>query len=79
MTLQEFNELNGGQKTATIYDQGAYIGERSEEYYNILLYKLPGFYVELFYHEQGNEIAHINGFSEETTSSLLYSHLSSLN
>jgi hypothetical protein len=80
MTLQEFTVLPETQKTTALCELGAYVGERKEDYYDILLYKVDDFFVELFYSENSNEIAHVNSFAEtESESSLVSSNFASLN
>lgn len=44
------------------FESGAYLANRFIEGFRILLFQLEGFYVELFYHPETNEIAWARSF-----------------
>ena len=50
MTLKNYSKLDELEKLETIWADGKIIGERKDEIYNVILYKLFGFYVEHYFH-----------------------------
>lgn len=62
MTLYEYNLLGTPGQAAVLWDKGVPIGERFNGEYNILLYPIDGFYVEVFYHPEQNTIARLRRF-----------------
>ena len=42
---------------------GVYLRDRKDELHNIHQYQIDGFYVEVFYNRQPNEIVHFRFFS----------------
>lgn len=67
MSLYEFNLLDNNQlKAEAVWQDGVYIATRTSPLHldvKILLYQLPKFYVEVFYHEERNEILRLLSFS----------------
>jgi hypothetical protein len=63
MTLYEFNALTDTDKANTVWNDGEFVGDRLQEFYNVLLYQVHAFYVELFYNPEANEIVHLRSFS----------------
>ena len=47
-----------------ICESGVFIGKRKDEYYNVLLFQVHGFYAEIFYHSHFNVIIKVNTFSD---------------
>ena len=45
---------------------GEFIGDRSDEEHNILLYQVDSFYVEVYYHREYNTIRRFRSFSSTT-------------
>ncbi len=62
MTLYEINQLNDPEKAEAVWD-GTLIGDRTDNIFNILLYQIDGFYVEVFYQKKRNIIKRIRSFS----------------
>ncbi len=62
MTIYEFNKLNDSEKAEVVWD-GTLIGDRTDDIYNILLYQVDSFYVEVFYQKKRNIIKRIRSFS----------------
>ena len=62
MTLYEFNQLDEMQQADAVWN-GILIGDRTDNIFNILLYQIDGFYVEVFYQKKRNIIKRIRSFS----------------
>lgn len=62
MTLDQFLTLERDLQAKTVW-QGAFISDRREEEYWVLLYQVHGFYVEVFYKQQENLIEKMMAFS----------------
>jgi hypothetical protein len=64
MTLSQFNGLPDEQQLALVYAEGAYVATRWQEVYEaLLLYQLPGgFFVELTYEMETNEVQYLFAF-----------------
>ncbi|MDQ6763269.1 MAG: hypothetical protein M3015_11660 [Bacteroidota bacterium] len=62
MTLYEFNQLNDPEKAEAVWD-GTLIGDRTDNIFNILLYQIDSFYVEVYYQKRRNIIKWIRSFS----------------
>ena len=63
MNVFDFHRLNEKQQLDTLEDAGVFIAERDGAYYNIKLYQVDGFYVELCFHTHFNVVVNINCFS----------------
>lgn len=64
MNLEYFSQLSLAQKGGIVFgNEVAYIGYR--EYYNqkLVLYDCGGFFAEVYYSPDSNEISKIDGFS----------------
>ncbi|MBH8567311.1 hypothetical protein KB206_00330 [Microvirga sp. STS02] len=64
MYLAQFNALTDEQQLALVYAEGAYVATRWQEVYEaVLLYQLPGgFFAELTYDTETNEVQYIFAF-----------------
>jgi len=62
MTLYQFNGLSENEQAEIVWSS-SHIGERFDENHTILLYQIDGFYVEVFYHRDDNEIKRFRSFS----------------
>ncbi len=49
MTLTRFNLLPENEQNDLLWNLGVFLDERSEGHYRILLYRLHGFYIEVYY------------------------------
>ena len=63
MTLYQFKMLDEMEQAETLWNKGVHIGERFDEEHNIILYQIDGFYVEVFYHREDNDIIKFRTFS----------------
>ena len=63
MTLYEFNALSEDEKAAVLWSKGDFVTERKENNFNILLYQVQSFYVEVFYSGNENKISRLRSFS----------------
>ena len=55
MKIGEFKKLSPGNQLKTVFKKGAYIADRCERDFTVVLYKLGRFCVEVFYHESDSE------------------------
>jgi len=63
MTLYQFNNLDEAEQQEALWDKAVHIDQRQEAEYRIGLYQLDGFYVEVFYHMEYNQIHRFRSFS----------------
>ena len=63
MTFYEFNAMNGEQQAEILWERGVYLMARQKREYKFALYQLDAFYVEVWYHTDGNEITKLRSFS----------------
>ena len=63
MNVFDFHGLSEKQQLDTLEETGVFIAERQRPFYNIKLYQLEGFYVELYYHTHFNVIVNVICFS----------------
>ena len=62
MTFQHFNSLNKHHQQQKLISKGKYVADRTTEDYQALLFELYGFFVEVTYNKQEDEILQVNGF-----------------
>jgi len=63
MTLYQFNLMEKDDQANTLWELGVHIAEREEEVYKFILYQIEGFYVEVWYHKECNEIRKLRSFA----------------
>jgi hypothetical protein len=63
MTLYQFDGLTENEKTAIVWNEGHFVGDRKENSFFILLYQIKSFYVELHYNGQENKVSKLCSFS----------------
>ncbi len=63
MTLYQFNVLTENEKTAIVWNEGHFVGDRKENNFSILLYQVQSFYVEVFYSGNENKISRLRSFN----------------
>ena len=63
LTRQEFDLLNKDTKTELVLDEGKYMHWKRDGQHNILLYRLNGFYVQLFIMRPTGKILRLESFS----------------
>jgi len=59
MHKEEFKKLNLAQKTEALWNNGEFISEKAYYEYNISLFLLESFYVEIFFDREEREIASV--------------------
>ena len=62
MTLYQFKLLSIDEQAQTTWDNGVLLGFREESPEHMILYRIDGFYVEIQYHSERNEISRIKSF-----------------
>ncbi len=62
MKLGEFNALSLNNQIKTVFNKGAYVADRLEQEFTVVLYKLGRFCVEIYYHEAESEPVGIRSF-----------------
>ena len=63
MNVFDFHRLSEKQQLDTLENSGVFVAERGGPFYNIKLYQVEGFYVELFVHTHFNVVVNINCFT----------------
>ena len=63
MTQYHFNILDENEKANIVWNKGIQIGERNDRFYNIRLYQVDNFYVEVFHHSHFNVITKFRSFT----------------
>jgi hypothetical protein len=76
MTLVEFNGLAEDEQALLTWKAGTYLAQNFDGVFNILLFQVEGFYVEVFYHSQLDFIYSYNSF---TSTDYLEPYLSKIN
>jgi hypothetical protein len=49
MTMYEFQKLEENEQLTILYNEGVYLGKRTEASRVVLLYQIEGFYAEVYY------------------------------
>ncbi len=62
MRLQDFNALGRREQIKTVFNQGAYVADRMEQEFTVVLYKVSRFCVEVYYHEAESEPVSLRSF-----------------
>jgi len=62
MGIHEFNELNTGEKSFVLWNQGTCLATRTESGCIIDLYALDSFYVEMWYDSASKAVENIHTF-----------------
>ena len=63
MRLDEFNTLSLTNQIKTVFNKGAYVADRLEQEFTVVLYTLSRFCVEVYYHEADSEPVSLRSFS----------------
>ena len=63
MTLDKFNLLNEDEKSNVLWLKGSLVDIIRKDHITVLLYQLYGFYVELYYNYNKNQIERFRSFS----------------
>ncbi len=62
ITLYDFNGLDEKGKGDVVFSQGTFIDDRAEGEYKVQLYRVHGFYVEVYYHAVRNSVDRYRAF-----------------
>jgi len=62
MTLSQFKLLSEPYQTDILWQSGVFIGSRNTLFYIIDLFQVEGFYVEVFYDKEQEEIKLLKSF-----------------
>ena len=76
MDLRHFHALSQEGQKETVLKRAVYLAERQTDYFNILLYQLDGFYIEVFTQKSDHTIVWIKSF---TSTEQLSPYLSQIN
>lgn len=63
MTLYDFTAMKEEQQAEILWECGVYLMVRQEREHKFALYQFDAFYVEVWYHTDGNEITKLRSFS----------------
>jgi hypothetical protein len=63
MTLKHFNALSQRNQRVFTVEEGVFLADRHTEDFTIILYGIDAFYVELYYHNDTNEICWVKCFN----------------
>ena len=63
VTIAEFNELNVDEKAWYLWHGAAFLHVYQKEKYRINLFYLNDYYIELWYHIDGNKVENIRAFT----------------
>lgn len=63
MHLADFVVLNNIEQIKSLTTKGVRLGNRTDEQYQITLYQIDGFYVEVHYHKIKKHVSHLGAFS----------------
>jgi hypothetical protein len=63
MHIFDFHRLSEKQQLDSLEETGVFIAERNGAFYNIKLYQIDSFYVELYYHTHFIVVVYINCFT----------------
>lgn len=63
MQLADFVALNNAEQIRSLTAKGVRLGNRADDQYQITLYQVDGFYVEVHYHKVDRHVTHIGAFS----------------
>jgi hypothetical protein len=62
MKLGEFNALSLNNQVKAVFNKGAYVADRLEQEFTVVLYKVGRFCVEIYYHEADSEPVNLRSF-----------------
>ena len=62
MTLYQYKLLDYTDQACVLWNKGVFLCERKAGQHTIALYQIDGFYVEVFYHREHNQIERLRSF-----------------
>ncbi|HZF65149.1 MAG TPA: hypothetical protein VEZ55_11710 [Chitinophagaceae bacterium] len=63
MNIFQYTQLTTGQKQDVLEKAGVLLAERERSFYQIKLYQVEEFYVEVYLHSHFNVVVNINAFT----------------
>jgi len=63
MTVFEYHKMSEEEQMDVLMHSGVLVGERKSSFYQVKLYQIEGFYVELYHHTHFNVVVNINVFT----------------
>ena len=65
MTLDEFTLLNEAKQAEALIDHGTFIAERTYKNFDIFLYQIDNFYVEIYHNLNYNMMQGMRSFADD--------------
>jgi hypothetical protein len=65
MTQQEFTFLNDDRQAKALVERGTFIAERDYKNFTIFLYRIDGFYVEIYHNLKFNAMQGMRSFEDD--------------
>lgn len=63
MSLKQFSRMDKAQQRIYLLTQGTFLAERRTGMYDLMLYELEGFYVEVAFYTRTNKVAFFKTFT----------------
>ena len=63
MTLHHFNALDQDKQRWWVLERGVYLSNRKTDDFTVFLFQLDGFYIEIFFHNENDEVYLIKSFA----------------
>lgn len=63
MTLHQFNHLGEDKQREILITNGVLLAKRSDSCYNVALFQIDSFYIEVWYTRKGLDIGLVRGFN----------------
>jgi hypothetical protein len=63
MTHYQFKLMEKDDQANTLWEHGVHLTELEDEGYKFILYQIEGFYVEVWYHKECNQIRKFRSFA----------------
>lgn len=64
MKLYQYKGLTESNQLEVLRRRGVHLATREEDFYQVRLYQIDGFYVELYHHTHFNVTAHTHSFED---------------
>lgn len=65
MTVTQFTQLDDAQQAITLLERGTYVAERLYKNFNIYLYQVDNFYVEVYHNIKYNVMQGMSSFDDD--------------
>jgi len=63
MTIDQFRKLNETRQALALWERGVKLASRDEPEFEVTLYQIDGFYVELYYNQKDKMFMRLRCFS----------------